>query len=229
MLINQKRIKRSGDIAISIFLLVILFPLLLTAILISVIETRSFSIFIQKRGLSFDGKLFNLFKIRTVKNEGMENPVSGRKFLLSPGCKEKVPKYCKLLRQYGIDELPQLVNVIKGEMSLIGPRPLDLFDLKYMKEYFPEESKRRMQLTSKPGILGMWQLFGKRTLGAGDLLNWDMFYEEKRSLRLDIKIGIQTLLIFSGTGKKEDSIFGKEVSGESKTTCVQILNCRGVF
>ena len=187
--------------------------MLLTAFLISILETGIFPIFIQKRGLAIDGKLFKLFKIRTVKNDVKVNPVTGRKFLLSPGYKEKVPKYCKLIRQYGIDELPQLVNVIKGEMSLIGPRPLDLFDLKYLKEYFPEENKERGQLNSKPGILGMWQLLGRRTLGAEDLLYWDIFYEKNFSLLLDIKIVVQTFSLFSRAGIKEDSILAEEVGG----------------
>ncbi|MFA6597442.1 MAG: sugar transferase [Ignavibacteriaceae bacterium] len=208
---TSKKIKRFSDIIISIFLLILLSPLLLTAFLISILETGAFPIFIQKRGLAVDGKLFKLFKIRTVKNEVKVNPVTGRKFLSSPGYKEKVPRYCKLIRQYGIDELPQLVNVIKGEMSLIGPRPLDLFDLKYLKEYFPEENKEREQLNSKPGILGLWQLFGRRTLGAEDLLYWDIFYEKKFSLLLDIKIIIQTFSLFSRTGIKEDSILAEEV------------------
>jgi len=203
-------IKRLSDIVISIFLLILLSPLLLTVLLISIIDTGTFPIFIQKRGLSFDGKLFNLLKIRTVKKNGKGNMETGRKFLLSPGYKEQVPKYCKLIRQYGIDELPQLVNVLKGEMSLIGPRPLDLFDLKYLKEYFPKENKERMQLNSKPGILGMWQLFGKRTLGAEDLLYWDKFYEANVFLLLDIKIVVQTFSFLSGASIKEDSIFAEE-------------------
>ena len=97
-------------------------------------------------------------------------------------------------------------------MSLIGPRPLDIFDLKCLKEYFPKENDERKQLTSMPGILGLWQLFGKRSRGAEDLLYWDNYYEKEFSLLLDTKIIFETFSFYLRTRIKEDSIFGQEAA-----------------
>ena len=220
---KAKTIKRFNDIVTSFFLLAILSPIIIIAFLISLFETKAFPIFIQKRGLSIDRKLFTIYKIRTVKCENLMTKKNGRKFLLSPGYKEKVPKLCKLIRKYGIDELPQLVNVIRGEMSLIGPRPLDQFDLKCLKENFIEQNKERMKLNSKPGILGMWQLYGKRTLGAIDLLFWDKLYDENFSLLLDIKIIVQTVKSYIRTGIKEDSIFADQITTKGFTILNELV------
>lgn len=210
MKIYKAKIKRWNDIIISFFLLIVFSPILIVAFFISFFEIGAFPICVQKRGLALYGRLFKMYKIRTVKTGTIAKEDTGRKFLFSPGYKEKVPKLCKLIRQYGIDELPQLVNVIKGEMSLIGPRPLDLFDLKFLKENFPIQNEGRMKLSLKPGILGLWQLYGKRTLGAKDLLYWDDLYEERHSLLLDVKIIVQTFSFLSGSGIKEDSIFTEQ-------------------
>jgi len=206
------KIKRLSEIIISVCLVIIFLPIILAALIISFIETGTNPIFIQLRGLSIDGKLFKLYKIRTVKPNANTNYITGRKFLLSPGYKEYVPKLSKIIRQFGIDELPQLFNVLKGEMSLIGPRPLDIFDLKYLKENFSIENDERKQLTSMPGILGLWQLFGKRSRGAEDLLYWDNYYEKEFSLLLDTKIIFETFSFYLRTRIKEDSIFGQEAA-----------------
>jgi lipopolysaccharide/colanic/teichoic acid biosynthesis glycosyltransferase len=96
-------------------------------------------------------------------------------------------------------------------MSIVGPRPLDLFDLQFMKDNHPDLHKMRMELKSKPGILGLWQLYGKRELGAKNLLEWDLSYEKNKSVFLDIKILFDTLFNFLSINKsKEDSIFTKK-------------------
>jgi len=206
------KIKRLSEIIISVCLVIIFLPIILAALIISFIETGTNPIFIQLRGLSIDGKLFKLYKIRTIKPNVNVRFNAGRRFLLSPGYKEDVPKLSKIIRQLGIDELPQLINVIKGEMSLIGPRPLDIFDLEQLSELFPKENKKRSELTSKPGIIGMWQLYGKRIKGAEDLLYWDSIYEENFSFLFDIEIILETFIFYIKTRKKEDSIFEQKAA-----------------
>lgn len=126
--------------------------------------------------------------------------------------KEKVPPLCKFLRTFGVDELPQLINVIKGEMSLVGPRPLDHFDLDILKSDYPLSNFERSQLTGKPGIIGFWQIKGKRALGVENLLYWDKLYNEKQSLRYDLQIMFWGLAALSSK-QKEDSILSASPVG----------------
>jgi lipopolysaccharide/colanic/teichoic acid biosynthesis glycosyltransferase len=208
---NQQNNHRFFDIIVAILLLIILLPVSFISIIISFIELKTSPFYTQRRGLTFDGKLFNIYKIRTVDENPKGHETIERKFLQSPGLVEKVPRICRILRITGFDELPQLINVLKGEMSIVGPRPLDLFDLQFMKDNHPELHKMRLELKSKPGILGLWQLYGKRELGAKNLLEWDLCYEKNKNVFLDIKILFNTLFHFLSINKsKEDSIFTKK-------------------
>jgi lipopolysaccharide/colanic/teichoic acid biosynthesis glycosyltransferase len=111
----------------------------------------------------------------------------------------------KFLRTSGLDELPQLVNVLKGEMSLIGPRPLSHKDLLLLKKTEPEYYMRREKLNCKPGISGMWQIYGNRDKGAKNLIELDELYEKRKNLLLDLTLLLKTIpLIF--TSNHSDSI-----------------------
>lgn len=209
---KQQNTYRFFDVIVAILLLIILLPIILISIIISLIELRAFPFYTQRRGLTYDGKIFTIYKIRTVDENPIGHESIERNFLQSPSLVEKVPMFCKILRITGFDELPQLINVLKGEMSIVGPRPLDLFDLQFLKDHHPELNKMRMGLKSKSGILGLWQLYGKRELGAKNLLEWDLCYEKNMNIFLDVRIILNTLFHFLSINKsKEDSIFTKKV------------------
>ena len=96
-------------------------------------------------------------------------------------------KYGQWLRATSIDELPQLVNVLKGEMSLVGPRP----EMPFIAESYDEWQKRRLSV--KPGITGMWQILGRKDLPMHENLQYDFYYIRNRSLGLDLSILLRTV------------------------------------
>lgn len=130
---------RLFDLLLSLFGLVLLIPLLLIISLAIVIESKGKVLFLQKR-VGLNGSEFTLFKFRTMKPSGSDS------LLLTTIKDTRITKVGRFLRKYKLDELPQLVNVIKGEMSIVGPRPEVP---EYVKYYSPEQRKI---LTIKPGI-----------------------------------------------------------------------------
>jgi lipopolysaccharide/colanic/teichoic acid biosynthesis glycosyltransferase len=109
------------------------------------------------------------------------------------------------MRKSGFDELPQIYNVLAGQMSMVGPRPLMIQDLETLKNEFQTHYKIRDTIKVKPGITGVWQLFGDRNLGAENLIGLDLFYVENQSFRLDLKI-IGTTIPIILLAKNADSI-----------------------
>ena len=204
---------RISEILIAIVLFVCFFPILLIAMLISFIETGLFPVYMQTRGLSLDKSLFRMYKIRTIKESKNNERENRRRFLICPGIREKVPPICEIIRKLGIDEIPQLLNIIKGEMNLIGPRPLDVYDLKILKNNYPVQNYERAKLKSKPGITGLWQINGNRLSGAENLLYWDKYYEGHKNIKLQFNIIAQSYFLIYNK-KKEDSVitFGETLA-----------------
>lgn len=167
-------IKRSFDIIVSILALVILaIPMLIVAICIKM-EDGSPVVFKQLR-MGKNLKPFYIYKFRTMKTQ--------REELNSELTHEEmVTKVGKILRATSIDELPQLINILKGEMSFIGPRP---WIMEYY-EFFTEEQKRRSEV--KPGITGLAQANGRNALNIFRKIDYDLEYVNNMSLWLDIKI-----------------------------------------
>ena len=167
-------IKRLFDIIVSILALVILaIPMLIVAICIKM-EDGSPVVFKQLR-MGKNLKPFYIYKFRTMKTQ--------REELNSELTHEEmVTKVGKILRATSIDELPQLINILKGEMSFIGPRP---WIMEYY-EFFTEEQKRRSEV--KPGITGLAQANGRNALNIFRKIDYDLEYVNNMSLWLDIKI-----------------------------------------
>ena len=154
-----------------------------------------------------------MIKIRTIKGYDpiRESVNNSNGILFRYDLKKYVPPFCGWLRKSGLDEITQLINVLKGEMSLVGPRPLTIADLKIMKEYEPEIHKRREMLESKPGITGCWQIFGDRNKGLENLAVLDEYYEKEKSVLLDMKLLFSTIVLVM-TAKHSDSIIDSQIT-----------------
>lgn len=137
-------------------------------------------LFTQERA-GLHGKPFNIYKFRTMSDE---RDSDGE---LLPSY-ERVTNYGKILRKTSLDELPQIINLLKGDISLVGPRPLHV----EYNEYYNEHQKKR--LTVKPGITGYAQVNGRNNISWEEKFDLDVYYVENKSLWLDIKILILTIL-----------------------------------
>ena len=171
--------KRLFDLLVSLLLLILLSPVMLvTAVLVRVKLGRPVLFSQERPGLN--GKLFRLFKFRTMRdsydNQGKPLPDE-----------QRLTRFGRFLRASSLDELPELVNVLKGEMSLVGPRPLLTA---YLERYTPEQARRHEAL---PGITGWAQVNGRNALTWEDKFRLDVWYVDHQSFWLDLKILFLTL------------------------------------
>lgn len=174
-------LKRTADLALSLALLILLAPLmLLIAFLISV-DSRGPVLFMQDR-VGKNGRLFPIFKFRSMH-------VTAPAYECSPTESDdpRVTRMGRLLRRAGLDELPQLFNVLLGHMSLVGPRP----EMPFLVERYREKHRERLQVS--PGITGLWQLSAHRGLPIHDNTQYDLYYIRNRTLCMDWAILIHTL------------------------------------
>lgn len=189
---SYSRIKRLLDVMLALTLLILLSPIfLLVSILIWISMGRPV-LFRQQRPGMF-GQPFILLKFRTMT---FEQDSSGEFYSDSV----RMTLLGKYLRRFSLDELPQLINVLRGEMSFIGPRPLLM---EYLPLYSPEQSRRHDVL---PGITGWAQVNGRNASSWKQRFEHDLWYVDHRSLGLDIKIvGLTIGRIFSGSGVNADN------------------------
>lgn len=171
--------------------LVILFPLFLILLMVLSFEHSGKPIFVQKRG-GFRRKPFNIYKFRTLNDAKDEN---GNHLPLE----KRVTKIGKFLRKTSMDEFPQLINILKGEMSFVGPRPLLI---EYLDIYNRVEAARHLVM---PGITGWAQINGRNHIGWAKKFEYDLWYVRNTSFWLDIKILLLTVKGFFFHNKNEDS------------------------
>ncbi|PEL07035.1 sugar transferase [Bacillus sp. AFS017336] len=172
--------KRILDLVISLTILILLsLPLVVIAIVVR-IKMGSPIFFTQQRP-GLHGKLFYLYKFRTMRDLHDSNGE-----LLSDEL--RLTAFGKFIRKYSIDELPQLINVVKGEMSLVGPRP---FLMEYLSLYTEEQMERH---NVKPGITGWAQVNGRNTLTWEEKFKMDVWYVNNHNLFLDLKILMKTAI-----------------------------------
>lgn len=173
--------KRCFDFLISIFILIILSPLLIvTAVLIKL--TSKGPLFFKQQRVGKKGRVFSVYKFRTMTDKVREIKQT---FNDDP----EVTKVGKVIRRLKIDELPQLLNVVKGDMSLVGPRPC----LPNLVKEFNESAKKRLLV--RPGLTGLAQVNGNIHLTWEERWEFDKEYVEEKSLLLDLKILSKTALI----------------------------------
>jgi sugar transferase EpsL len=185
--------KRTFDFISSLIGLTILFPILLVVSILIRINLGSPIIFTQQRP-GLNGKPFKIYKFRSMTNE------TDNKGELLPN-HLRMTKFGKLLRKLSLDELPQLFNVIKGDISLVGPRPLLM---EYLELYSPEQSRRH---DVRPGITGWAQVNGRNAISWDEKFEHDVWYVDNQSFLLDLKILFMTVkkvFVSEGVNKSEE-------------------------
>ncbi|MFH0736142.1 MAG: sugar transferase [bacterium] len=197
-------IKRLFDIVFSLVLLFLFSPLIIFLSFIIYFQTGCNPIYVQKRGLSLDKFNFKIFKLRTLYPNKHKHSISSNVFIQNE-LNDSVIPIGKWLRKTGLDELPQLVNILKGDMSLIGPRPLSVSDLTVILKTEPALYNRRNKINIKPGISGYWQIFGDRNKGVVNLIEMEEYYANNKSIVLDLFLVFMTipLILFA---KHSDAI-----------------------
>jgi sugar transferase EpsL len=173
--------KRFFDFLVAASLLIVLFPLLLCLAITVRLHLRSSVFFVQMRP-GLHGKPFYMFKFRTMTND---RDAEG---ILLPDA-QRLTRLGRFLRAWSLDELPELFNVIKGDMSLVGPRPLLL---EYLPLYNPQQARRHQV---KPGITGWAQVNGRNALTWEERFDLDVWYVQNHTFRLDLKIIWMTLRV----------------------------------
>jgi len=174
-------IKRGCDVIGSLFLLTVLFPMFaLIAILIKLDSPGP--VFFRHRRVGMDGKTFVLWKFRSMRTDVPEYEVSPRS-----ATDVRLTRVGRLIRRMSIDEMPQLINVLKGEMSLVGPRP----EMPFVVDlYHSVESER---FAARPGITGLWQISPARAFPIHENLQYDIHYIRNQNLLLDCAIIVRTV------------------------------------
>jgi len=181
--------KRLFDILFSVLALIFASPFMAAIILAIRLDSSGKTILSQIR-VGNNGKLFKIYKFRTMRNDSplYKNAPRGRN-------DKRVTKIGKFLRRSSLDELPQLINVLKGEMSIVGPRP----EMPFIVKKYNQWEKRR--LVVKPGITGLWQILGRKDLPLNENLEYDFYYINNQSFILDLVIILKTVpVIIKGRG-----------------------------
>lgn len=179
----QLGIKRLCDLAISLMALTIASPIILTAIF-GILLTMPGPVFFMQERVGKNKKLFKIYKLRTMKvDKEAENSFDGSKDA------ERMTTFGKFLRRTKIDELPQIINVLLGDMSLVGPRPTILNQV----SHYSEVQMRRLDM--RPGMTGLAQVNGNIYISWNERITYDLEYINNFSLWLDVKILAKTVLV----------------------------------
>ncbi len=204
--------KRCIDVSLAALLLVLLSPLMLLIALVIKLETSGPALFVQQRvgsrhrsrdrNVHWEVRPFGIYKFRTMVRDAdpslhqsfAQDFVRGRGSALGGSSlpskltnDPRVTRFGRILRKTSLDELPQLINVLKGEMSLVGPRPVPLYEVAAYDLYHGE------RLAALPGMTGLWQVVGRGRSSFDEMMQLDITYVRARSLWLDLKILILTI------------------------------------
>jgi lipopolysaccharide/colanic/teichoic acid biosynthesis glycosyltransferase len=178
----QRGIKRLSDILLSIILLIILSPVLILIVIAIKLEGQSAVLFPHQR-IGKDMKLFTMYKFCSMRR------VTGEQGQLPDSAHDpRITKVGRFIRAWSLDELPQLWNVLKGEMSLVGPRPRTIADLPLDQYSKIDQIRFRM----RPGLTGLAQVSGRNNLSWSQMMLYDVEYVQNYNLWLDIKILFKT-------------------------------------
>lgn len=183
MALLQLMIKRLFDVVVSLIVLIITFPFWFFIMIAIKLESDGAAIFKQER-VGKNGNIFMIYKFRTMYS-------NTDKFQYSPSDPndKRITKVGAFLRKTSLDELPQLINVLIGNMSLVGPRP----EMPFIVEQYKDWERKRLSV--KPGLTGLWQIMGRKDLPLHENIEYDFFYIKNQSLILDLTILIKTIPI----------------------------------
>ncbi len=189
--------KRTIDILASLIGLIVLFPLLIIIIILIKIDSKGPVLFYQNR-VGKNGKIFKMYKFRSMvtnaedllKELKSKNEMSGPMFKIKQD--PRVTRVGKFIRKTSLDELPQFINVLKGDMSLVGPRPNLPNEVREFDKWMLDK------LVVRPGLTCFWQVMGRNSIGFLEWMKLDVEYVEKRSLKLDIILILKTVRVFFG-------------------------------
>ena len=189
--------KRILDLLLSLLALVILSPLLLIVAIVIKIESKGPIIFSQKR-IGLNGQEFKMYKFRSMvvnaeelkKKLVKKNEMSGPMFKIKDD--PRITKVGKFIRKTSIDELPQLINIVKGDMSLVGPRPSLPNEVAKFEHWMLD------RLNVKPGLTCYWQVSGRNNIDFIEWMKLDLKYVDERSFLLDLKLIFKTFFVLFG-------------------------------
>lgn len=192
-------LKRMIDIVFSILGILFLMPLFLLIYLLIKAEDITGSVLFKQQRVGMNGQIFYMYKFRSMVSNAealrealqQQNEASGPVFKIK--FDPRVTKVGRVMRRMSIDELPQLLNVLKGEMSLVGPRPA----LPDEVEQYTEYEKQRIQIT--PGLTCYWQVSGRSNIGFDEWIALDLKYIEERNLWVDFKLIFKTVFVLFGS------------------------------
>ena len=196
---EQRIIKRSMDIFFSAIGLIVASPIMLAAAITIKLEDGGPVIYQQPR-VTYAGRVFNVYKFRSMRVQDGAIHQSVTKD------DDRITKVGHILRKFRIDELPQLVNILKSDMSLVGPRPEMVENVRKYTADYPEFSYRNR---AKAGLTGMAQIYGKYNTSPADKLALDLSYIENYSILLDIKLILRTLTVLLSSDDSTEA-FDKE-------------------
>jgi exopolysaccharide biosynthesis polyprenyl glycosylphosphotransferase len=175
-------VKRVCDLLCSLTLMTIGAPVFLLLALIIKLDSQGPALFRQER-IGQNGKSFRMYKFRT-----MQTSASPYEYSPNAAADPRITRVGRFLRRSSLDELPQLLNVVQGQMSLVGPRP----EMPFIVQQYNERHRRRLQV--KPGVTGLWQLSGDRAFLIHENIEYDLYYIQHRNLFMDLAILLHTAL-----------------------------------
>ena len=197
-------LKRLLDFLLSLIAIILLFPILLLLTIVGAVKMGGSPFFTQERP-GKDGKIFKLVKFKSMNNKKDE------KGKLFPD-EVRLTSYGKFIRNTSLDELPELINILKGDMAIVGPRPLLV---KYLTRYNETQARRH---EVRPGLTGLAQVNGRNAISWEEKFNYDVEYVDNLSLLLDVKIICKTVLkVIKRDGiSSETSATMEEFMGQTK-------------
>ncbi|MBQ6294140.1 MAG: sugar transferase [Lachnospiraceae bacterium] len=203
MSFEQRIIKRGGDLVLATLALIVLSPVFLITALAIKLEDGG-PVFYRQERVTYAGRIFEVIKFRSMRVE------DGGKHVSVSKDDDRITKVGRFIRKYRIDEIPQLINIIRSDMSIVGPRPEMVENVeKYTAEY-PEFVYRER---AKAGLTGMAQIYGKYNTSPKDKLMLDLSYIEHFSIWLDLKLMFRTVLVLF-TPEESTEAFEEDQSGE---------------
>jgi exopolysaccharide biosynthesis polyprenyl glycosylphosphotransferase len=178
--LGYEALKRISDLAVTLTIMALGSPLFFLLALIIKLDSRGPVMFKQER-VGQNGRIFRMYKFRTMYANASPYEYSPRS-----GDDPRITRVGKFLRRTSFDELPQLLNVLRGDMSLVGPRP----EMPFIVQQYKERHRQRLQV--KPGLTGLWQLSGDRAFLIHDNIEYDLYYIQHRNLFMDVAILLHT-------------------------------------